>query len=154
LHAILELDTVIGIKVATLDSIVTFQRIADLMRGHPDKILITGEDRFLGYSITLGARAALVGMGAALTDLQSTLMRAFRIGDLARFVRLSGTLDRFAAATFVAPLEGYIRRMLWALAAEGIIPEDACDDPWGPPLDSAEREVVRQAVRDARAALG
>ena len=44
--------------------------------------------------------------------------------------------------------------MLWALAAEGIIPDDACDDPWGPPLDSAEREVVRQAVRDARAARG
>ena len=154
LHAILELDTVIGIKVATLDSIVTFQRIADLMRGHPEKILITGEDRFLGYSITLGARAALVGMGAALTDFQSTLMRAFRIGDLGRFVRLSGTMDRFAAATFGTPLEGYIRRMLWALAAEGIIPDDACDDPWGPPLDSAEREVVRQAVRDARAARG
>ncbi len=126
LHAILELPNVVGIKVATLDSIVTFQRIAGLVREHPDRILITGEDRFLGYSITIGARAALVGMGAALTDLQVTLLRAFRIGDLPRFVRLSGVLDRFAQATFTDPMEGYIRRMLWALAADGVIPADAC----------------------------
>ena len=48
------------------------------------------------------------------------------------------------------PMEGYIRRMLWALAAEGVIPDDACDDPWGPPLPAAEREGVRRAVREAR----
>src|SRR5207253_1514699 len=48
LHAILALPSVMGIKVATLDSVVTFQRIAGLMRHHPDKLLITGEDRFLG----------------------------------------------------------------------------------------------------------
>jgi 4-hydroxy-tetrahydrodipicolinate synthase len=49
-------------------------------------------------------------------------------------------------------MEGYIRRMLWAAAAQGVIPDDVCDDPWGPALDPAEREVVRQAVKDARAA--
>src|SRR5438034_9452363 len=43
LHAILELPRVIGIKVATLDSAVTFQRIAALARAHPGKLLITGE---------------------------------------------------------------------------------------------------------------
>jgi 4-hydroxy-tetrahydrodipicolinate synthase len=36
LHAILELPEVVGIKVATLDSVMTFQRIAALMRSHPD----------------------------------------------------------------------------------------------------------------------
>ena len=152
LHALLELPNVIGIKVATLDSIVTFQRIAGLVREHQDRILITGEDRFLGYSITIGARAALVGMGAALTDLQVTLLRAFRIGDLPRFVRLSGVLDRFAQATFTDPMEGYVRRMLWALAADGVVPDDACDDPWGPALAPPERAAVIQAVRDARSA--
>ncbi|HEX6669734.1 MAG TPA: dihydrodipicolinate synthase family protein, partial [Gemmatimonadales bacterium] len=54
LHAILELPDVIGIKVATLDSIMTFQRVAAVMREHPDKLLITGEDRFLGYSLMMG----------------------------------------------------------------------------------------------------
>ena len=48
LHGILELPNVIGIKVATLDSVMTFQRIAAVLRQHPSKLLITGEDRFLG----------------------------------------------------------------------------------------------------------
>ena len=152
LDAILALPAVIGIKVATLDSVMTFQRIAALMRHHPDKLLITGEDRFLGYSIMLGAEAALVGMGAALPDLQARLLQAAAARDWARFVALSAILDRFARATFTEPMEGYIRRMLWAAAADGALPDDACDDPWGPALDSGGLHAVRDAVRDARAA--
>jgi 4-hydroxy-tetrahydrodipicolinate synthase len=152
LHAILELPGVIGIKVATLDSVMTFQRIAGLMRDHGEKLLITGEDRFFGYSLTLGARAALLGMGAALTDLPAQLLPAFRDGDLATFHRLTSVCDAFGATTFAVPVEGYVRRMLWALAAEGVIPEDACDDPWGPALPASEREAVRSAVRTARGA--
>jgi len=33
-----------------------------------------------------------------------------------------------------------------------VIPEDACDDPWGPDLPPVERDVVRRAVREARGA--
>lgn len=150
LHAILSLPGVIGIKVATLDSVMTFQRISRVMRDHPDKLLITGEDRFLGYSLMLGARAALIGMGAALTDLQASLLNARKRGDEHAFLRLSTQLDAFSQATFREPMEGYIRRMLWAVAAEGVIPDDACDDPWGPPLPASEREAVRRAVREAR----
>ena len=152
LHAILSQPGVIGIKVATLDSVMTFQRITNVMRAHTDKLLITGEDRFLGYSLMMGARCALVGMGAALCELQVDLLRAHASGDLARFVRLSGHVDQFAQATFASPIEGYVRRLLWAAAACGAIPPDACDDPWGPPLAAGEREVVIEAVRDARAA--
>src|SRR5213078_2803552 len=141
---------VLGIKVATLDSVMTFQRIASLMRDHPEKLLITGEDRFLGYSVMLGARAALIGMGAALTDVQAALLSAHASGDDRAFLRLSTQLDAFSQVTFTAPMEGYIRRMLWALAADGVIPDDACDDPWGPELPAAERETVRRAVREAR----
>jgi 4-hydroxy-tetrahydrodipicolinate synthase len=151
LDAILDLPGVIGIKVATLDSVMTFQRIAALMRRHPDKLLITGEDRFLGYSLLLGARAALVGMGAALPDLQVDLLRACAAEDWPHFVARSALCDRFAQATFVEPMEGYIRRMLWAAAADGALPPDTCDDPWGPALPQAERALVEQTVRNARA---
>ena len=151
LHAILDVPSVIGIKVATLDSVMTFQRIAAVMRDHPDKLLITGEDRFLGYSLMLGARAALIGMGSALTDVQLALLRAYGSGDTHAFLRLSTQVDAFSQVTFTAPMEGYIRRMLWALAAEGVIPDEACDDPWGPPLAAAERDAVRRFVREARA---
>jgi 4-hydroxy-tetrahydrodipicolinate synthase len=154
LHGILELPDVIGIKVATLDSVMTFQRVAAVLREHPAKLLITGEDRFLGYSLLLGARSALIGMGAALPDLQADLLRARLAEDWPRFVSLSELCDRFAQTTFIQPMEGYIRRMLWAAAAEGAIPPEACDDPWGPPLPAAEREAVERAVRDARATRG
>jgi 4-hydroxy-tetrahydrodipicolinate synthase len=151
LHGILELPEVLGIKVATLDSVMTFQRIAAVLRQHPTKLLITGEDRFLGYSLLLGARAALIGMGAALPDLQADLVRACIAEDWPRFVLLSELCDRFSQTTFIQPMEGYIRRMLWAAAAEGALPPDACDDPWGPPLPPGERDAVERAVRDARA---
>jgi len=153
LDAILDLPGVAGIKVATLDSVMTYQRIASVMARHPDKLLITGEDRFLGYSIMLGARAALIGMGAALPDLQADLLSAAARGDWSRFVALSARCDRLAQATFTAPMEGYVRRMLWAAAADGALPPEACDDPWGPALPAEERAVVEQVVRDARAAL-
>lgn len=150
--ALLALPEVLGIKVATLDSVMTFQRIANRVKTHSDRVLITGEDRFLGYSLMLGAESALIGMGSALTGMQARLLAAHRAGDLAEFHRLSDRCDRFGQATFIAPMEGYIRRMLWAIAAEGAIPDDCCDDPWGPALPDAERETVRRAVRDARSA--
>ncbi len=151
LHRILALPEVVGIKVATLDSVMTFQRIAAVLREHPTKMLITGEDRFLGYSLLLGARAALIGMGSALPDLQADLIRARWAEDWGRFIALSELCDRFGQVTFTHPMEGYIRRMLWAAAAEGAIPESACDDPWGPPLPAEERQAVERMVRDARA---
>ena len=152
LHAILDLPGVVGIKVATLDSVMTYQRIAGLMRSHPDKVLITGEDRFFGYSVMAGATAALLGMGAALPEMQAELLTAWRDRQWERFVTLSAHCDRLAQVTFTAPMEGYIRRMLWAAAAEGAIPAEACDDPWGPALPAEEREAVEQVVADARAA--
>ena len=151
LHAILELPDVVGIKVATLDSVMTFQRIAAVLRQHPSKLLITGEDRFLGYSLLLGARAALIGMGAALPDVQADLLHARAAEDWPRFILLSDLCDRFAQTTFIDPMEGYIRRMLWAAAADGALPADSCDDPWGPPLSGGERDAVERLVRDARA---
>jgi 4-hydroxy-tetrahydrodipicolinate synthase len=150
LHAILDLPGVLGIKVATLDSVMTFQRLADVVQSHPDKLLITGEDRFLGYSLMLGARAALVGMGAALPDLQAGLLRACAEGDWPAFHARSALCDRLAIATFTPPMEGYVRRMLWAAAADGALPADACDDPWGPPLPADERSAVERVVREVR----
>jgi 4-hydroxy-tetrahydrodipicolinate synthase len=154
LHAILDLPNVIGIKIATLDSVMTFQRLAGILRSHPDKLLITGEDRFLGYSIMLGARSALVGMGAALPGLQAGLLRSYAGRDWPAFHARSAACDHLAEATFVPPMEGYVRRMLWAAAADGGLPAEACDDPWGPTILPEERAVVERAVRDARSAGG
>jgi 4-hydroxy-tetrahydrodipicolinate synthase len=148
LDGVLALPHVVGVKLATLDSVMRFQVVAGRMSSeHPDRLLITGEDRFLGYSLMIGARCALIGMGAARATMQAALVRAVIGNDAAAVIRLTSACDRFAGATFTEPMEGYIRRMLWALAEDGIIPEDACHDPEGPPLDPGERARVLTAMR-------
>jgi 4-hydroxy-tetrahydrodipicolinate synthase len=148
LEELLALPHVAGVKLATLDSVMRFQVVADRMSSaHPDRLLITGEDRFLGYSLMIGARCALIGMGAARTAMQAALVRAVIANDAAAVIRLTRACDHFAAATFTEPMEGYIRRMLWALADDGVIPDDACHDPEGPPLDPAERARVARVMR-------
>ncbi len=148
LDGLLALPHVAGVKLATLDSVMRFQTVAArLAANHPDRLLITGEDRFLGYSLMIGARCALIGMGAARTSMQHALVRAAVTNDAPALVRLTSACDAFAAATFLEPMEGYIRRMLWALAEDGIIPDDACHDPAGPALDPNERTRLVEAMR-------
>ena len=152
LSELFSLPNVVGIKMATLDSVMTYQDVAGLIRQRfPETLLITGEDRFLGYSLMCGADAALIGMGATCVRPQVALLDAFFARDWERFMLLSERVDQFAQATFIAPMEGYIRRVLWALAAEGIIPDTATYDPFGPPLDPAERARVHAATEDLRA---
>ena len=148
LDAILALPHVAGVKLATLDSVMRFQTVADRMSSHhADRLLITGEDRFLGYSLMMGAHCALIGMGAARTTMQSALVRAAVARDAPALLRLTRACDAFAAATFTEPMEGYILRMLWVLAQDGIIPEDACHDANGPALGRDDHARVASAVR-------
>ena len=147
LAGLLAREEVLGVKIATLDSVMTFQDIACLLTGRvPDKLIITGEDRFLGYSLMCGARAALIGMAAACTGLQAELIRSHREGEAGRFLSLSAAVDDLAQHTFIAPMEGYIRRMLWCLAIQGVIPEDAAHDPWGPEPAPGEYERLRRCL--------
>lgn len=145
LEAILDVDGIDAIKVATLDSVMTFQDVTNVVRSKPGVLLITGEDRFLGYSVSLGAPSALVGIAAAVTDRAASLVRAWARQDLPVFHRESAAMDRFAQATFVDPMEGYVQRMLWALEDDGVLPRGAYDRH-GPPMATASRETVRRAV--------
>jgi 4-hydroxy-tetrahydrodipicolinate synthase len=148
LSKLLAMPEVLGIKVATLDSVMTFQDLAWLLRSTaPDKLLITGEDRFLGYSLMCGAQAALIGMGAACTSLQSELLRCYREGLSTRFLELNHAVDELARFTFKAPMEGYIQRMLWCLVHQGVIPIEAAHDPWGPGLDAAEFAALGECLK-------
>jgi len=147
LDELLTLPQVVGIKVATLDSVMTYQDVSrQLQARHPEKLLITGEDRFLGYSLRCGARAALMGMGAICCDLQAELIKAHMTGTSARFLTLSDAVDTLAETIFVKPMEGYIRRLLWALVHLGVIPLEAANDPWGPPLSPQDFERVGRTL--------
>jgi 4-hydroxy-tetrahydrodipicolinate synthase len=141
LRELFGLAQVAGIKLATLDSVMKFQEIANLLaREFPKQLLITGEDRFLGYSLMCGAHAALIGMGAACTTLQHNLLKAYYDGQAPGFLELSRRVDLLSQVTFIPPMEGYIRRMLWALVHQGVIGRESAHDPWGPELP--EREFV------------
>jgi 4-hydroxy-tetrahydrodipicolinate synthase len=153
LDELLTLPNVVGIKMATLDSVMTYQDVArHIENHHPESLLITGEDRFLAYSLQRGARAALIGLGAVCCDLQAELIRAHLTGDAARFLDLSDTIDKLAEVLFTNPMEGYIGRILCALSHLGIIPREAAYDPWGPELSSAERHDIGALVNSLTAA--
>ncbi|CAN5700086.1 4-hydroxy-tetrahydrodipicolinate synthase [soil metagenome] len=153
LDELLALPEALGIKMATLDSVITYQDVSRrLQTRHPDKLLITGEDRFLGYSLRRGARAALIGMGAVCCDLQAELLVAHMNGDATRFLELSDAVDRLAEVLFVNPMEGYIRRLLCALAHLGVIPREAVNDPWGPQLSRQEFEDIGRTLDSLTAA--
>ncbi|HJX92869.1 MAG TPA: dihydrodipicolinate synthase family protein [Pyrinomonadaceae bacterium] len=143
LDELLALPNVIGIKMATLDSVMTYQDIArHIQSRHPEKMIITGEDRFLGYSLRRGAQAALIGLGAVCCDPQAELLRAHFAGDAQRFLELSDMIDRLAEVIFVDPMEGYIGRILYVLSNVGVIPQDAANDPWGPSLTANEIDNI------------
>jgi 4-hydroxy-tetrahydrodipicolinate synthase len=138
---------VIGIKIATLDSVITFQAIARLVKAQaPGKVVISGEDRFLPYSLMCGAQAALIGMAAACTTLQAELLRSHFAGRSRKFLALSSLIDDLAQHTFLDPMEGYIQRMLWCLVHQHVIPADAAYDPWGPSIDPAEFDRIGTCI--------
>lgn len=148
LRKLLARPEVLGIKIATLDSVVTFQDIARLVKSQAErKLIITGEDRFLGYSLMCGAQAALIGMAAACTEIQAALLESYASGRAAEFLALNAAVDDLAQHTFVAPLEGYIQRMLWCLVQEGAIPLEAAHDPWGPALSPSEFDAIAACVK-------
>src|ERR1044072_258363 len=155
LDELLALPNVIGIKMATLDSVMTYQDVSrQIQSQHPDKLLITGEDRFLGYSLRRGANAALIGMGAVCCDLQAELIAAHYAENAERFLELSDLVDRLAEVLFIDPMEGYIGRIFYALARLGVIPADAANDPWGPALTTSELDNINTLLNTLNVHVG
>lgn len=141
IQELLSLPEMLGVKTATLDQAVACQDAIWAGRS-TGKLLITGEDRMYGPSMMWGADTALVGIAAAQVELSAAVLRCWTAGDHAGFLHASERLDRFAAATFYDPIEGYVQRMLWAAVWEDLIPEEAAYDPYGPSLPAAERNAV------------
>jgi len=147
LKQLLSIPEVLGMKVATLNSIMTYQDIAvRFEHEYPEHLLITGEDRFFGYTLMRGAKAALVGMGSIFPSLQHRMMQAFFAKDWNTFHRLSRKVDALAEVLFIDPMEGYIGRILQGLAIQGIIEPTATFDPFGPLLTEAELTALRITV--------
>ncbi|WP_019640527.1 dihydrodipicolinate synthase family protein [Paenibacillus fonticola] len=151
LRRLLAIPGVIGIKIATLDSVMTMQRTARLLEQEfPDQLHITGEDRMFGYALMRGAQSALVGLGAAFPNVQADLITAFQENRYADFIDLSARVDGFAEETFTEPMDKYILRMLHCLAAAKVIPEEAAFDIAGYEMTKEELAEIRKAIGDYR----
>jgi 4-hydroxy-tetrahydrodipicolinate synthase len=146
-HDLLAMPHTVGIKLATLDSAMACQEAITLVHeSHPDRLAITGEDRMFGASLMWGADGALVGIAAAVPELTTDVTDTWIHGRAEAFLSASGRLDRFASATFRAPMEGYVQRMLWAAEWQGTIPPHASHDPFGPRLPASDRNRVRATL--------
>ncbi len=141
------LPQVIGIKMATLDSVMTFQDVSNMVLDYGnDKMLITGEDRMFGYTLMRGSSAALVGIGSVYTSLQSQMMQAYYDKNYEKFMAKSLQVDHLSEVTFCKPMEGYIERMLYILGKKGIIDKQATYDPYGPGITDDERYKIDQVM--------
>ncbi|AZK47663.1 dihydrodipicolinate synthase family protein [Paenibacillus lentus] len=151
LRELLLLPHVIGVKIATLDSVMTMQAIARLLTEEfPNHLHITGEDRMFGYALMRGAHSALVGLGAAFPNIQADLITAYQNKNYARFMDLSERIDGFAEATFTLPMDKYILRMLHCLAAANVIPGEAANDIAEYEMTEQEIAAIRRAIMEHR----
>jgi 4-hydroxy-tetrahydrodipicolinate synthase len=145
---LLTLPWVCGVKLALLDNAVACQDILATARSvDPDALVMTGEDRMYGPSLMWGADTALLGIASALPEWSVAVLDAWTRGDHASFVAASTRLDALGRLTFREPMEGYVQRMAWIAAWQGILPSEVAVDPFGPPLPADERERLLSAVR-------
>ncbi|HZC26605.1 MAG TPA: dihydrodipicolinate synthase family protein [Actinopolymorphaceae bacterium] len=145
--ALLRLPWVCGVKLALLDDAIGCQDIlATARRTSPDTLLLTGEDRMYGPSLMWGADSALVGIAAAVPSWSVAVLDAWTRQDLPRFVAASARLDALARLTFTEPMEGYVQRMAWVAAWQGILPDAVAVDPYAPPLPGDERDRLIRAL--------
>lgn len=138
LDDLLTLPQIMGIQAATTDSVIAFQEIAGLLRLHSGKKLLSGADRFLGYSLMAGATAALTSLATAFPEPIAAMLTAWQAADHARFHKLAAIVDSFAQTIACKPLESTSARLLATLVHQGVISEENAHDPFGPGLQPAE----------------
>jgi 4-hydroxy-tetrahydrodipicolinate synthase len=148
LDALMSIPQACAIKLATLDSVTTYQDVARVINEkHPDISLITGEDRMVGYTLMRGGVSALIGMGSACTKPQVDLLNHWFSGNAAAFLDLSSKVDDFSEVTFAKPMDWYIIRQLWCLVLEGVIPEDAAHDVLGRTISRDEVRLLEATMK-------
>jgi 4-hydroxy-tetrahydrodipicolinate synthase len=147
LDAVLEMPEVAAVRTGMNCSSMQMQDlITHTLIAHPDKAILSGEDRMYGYSLYRGCHGALTAIGSICPNLQRELVDSWFMSEAGRFLNLSRLIDHIAEAVFVEPLTGLSQRILIALAHQGIIPDTATHDPTAPPISPKEEELVRATL--------
>jgi 4-hydroxy-tetrahydrodipicolinate synthase len=152
---LIRLPGVAGVKLALLDDAIGCQDlIAACRRANPDALVLTGEDRMVGPSLMWGARGMLIGLAAALPAWSVAVHDAWTHGRYDEFVAASARLDRLAALVFREPMEGYVQRIAWAAAWQGILDPAFAHDPYGPAPGPGERDAMLRELDRLALAVG
>ncbi len=146
-ETLFDMDEVVAGRISMIGSPVLLQDlITHLLVNHPDKAVLSGDDRLCGYSLYRGCHGTLSAVGSICPRLQRELIDAWFMGEATRFLNLSRLTDHVAEAIFIEPIEGYARRLLVGLAYQRIIPEESADDPWAPPISPRDEELVKATL--------
>jgi 4-hydroxy-tetrahydrodipicolinate synthase len=138
----------VGVKLALLNDAIICQDAISAIRA-AGGMAISGEDRMLGPSLMWGAESVLVGLGAAAAEVTTRVVRSWFAGDMATFIAESARLDEFASVIFREPMDGYVQRMLWLAAEQGLVPEEYARDYHGQQIHPDERRDVERAFARA-----
>jgi len=76
------------------------------MRDHPDKLLITGEDRFLGLLADAGRTCRVNRHGSGIDRRSGSAASCPREWGRHAFYGLATQLDAFGQVTFTDPMDG------------------------------------------------
>ncbi|PZF82919.1 dihydrodipicolinate synthase family protein [Jiangella anatolica] len=157
LGRVLDLPAVCAFKPARLHDAIACQETIAAARSR-GLLVLTGEDRMLGASLMWGAEGALIGLAAAAVQISVAAVETFAAAvhtsardAAARFLEVSAIVDEVSRVTFRPPYDGYVQRMMWIAADEGLLPDEFSVDPYRPAeLDDAERDEVVRVVRQCR----
>jgi 4-hydroxy-tetrahydrodipicolinate synthase len=148
LHRLIAIPTVTAIKEASFDALRFLRVKADLASASRRITLLTGNDNFIYESFVLGAEGALLGFSTLGTRQQVDMLAALRRGDDATARALGQRLQALADVVFAPPVTDYRARTKEALVMLGVL-EDATVRPPLLPISAAERDALRQSLRQA-----
>lgn len=148
LTRICEIPNVAAVKEWSLD-ITVYEKNLRAIRsiGRPISMLTSFSTNLLA-SIAIGADGILSGHGSVIADLQAHLLEAFQRGDPSETEALYGRIQRLTAVIYREPFVDMYTRMKEQLVMLGRIDRAAVRPPLLP-LDDAEREQLRTALREA-----
>jgi 4-hydroxy-tetrahydrodipicolinate synthase len=146
---LLEIPQIVAIKEASFNC----QRFIDTVRilgQAPRRItILTGNDDFIFESFVLGADGGLLGFATLAIDEQVRMLKLVIQGDILKAQEIWNRIGPLEALIFSPPLRDYRPRIKEALSSLGVIPQATIRKPFLP-ISNAERERVRQALKQAR----
>jgi 4-hydroxy-tetrahydrodipicolinate synthase len=140
LRRLAALPGVVGVKYAA--GAVDEQAVDLLADPPPGFAVLAGDDLFVSPLLALGAHGAIAASAHLATSRYAELVRAWRVGDVARARPLGHRLAALSAALFAEPNPTVIKAALCAL---GEIPTGAVRLPLLP----AGRDAADRALRHA-----